>query len=409
MKSFNILLIHSMPPKKFRFKGVEEVELLFKNFYNSLNVVEHNFFVKPTEKMKRFDFDAIVLASTFFDRLTQPKNYKFLIKYYSFLKDKNSFKIGLPQDDYWCQETRDDWYSKNLHMIVSVFDKKQWPILYPKSIKKKLKIISGHTTYLTKEKFKNLDFISFANRENDIVYRTVGYPFFPNNIGMMKSKIGEIFYKNHKNDFKLNISNKEKDLIFGNKWITFLSNSKAVLGSNSGSSVIVRNHKHMKDLLAYKEKYLPQNLGAFEKDFFKKRDRDYEITCISPRNVEAAFTHTLQVLIEGDYSGILKKGKDYFSLKNDLSNTDELIRLINNPKKLEKITKSCYNRIKNSRTLYSDYLIRRIEKYLAEFVKKKGRRSKNIYKKSRNENFQLYLINFKFYLKFYVKKLLYNF
>jgi len=51
-----------MPPKKFRFKGVEEVELLFKNFYNSLNVVEHNFFVKPTEKMKRFDFEGIIYS-----------------------------------------------------------------------------------------------------------------------------------------------------------------------------------------------------------------------------------------------------------------------------------------------------------------------------------------------------------
>ena len=191
MKKFNILLIHSLPPKKFRFKGVEDVELLFKNFCSSSNVVEHNFFVKPTEKMKKFDFDAIVFASTFFDRFIELKNYKWLIKQYSFIKNKNSFKIGLPQDDYWCQETRDEWYSENLDMIVSVFDKKQWQILYPKSIENNLKIIRGHTIYLTQENFKKLEFISFEKRKYDIVYRTVGYPFFPNKFGMMKSQISE--------------------------------------------------------------------------------------------------------------------------------------------------------------------------------------------------------------------------
>ena len=408
MKNFNILLIHSLPPKKFRFKGVEDVELLFKNFCTSSNVIEHNFFIKPTEKMKRFDFDVIVLASTFFDRFTEPKNYKFLIKQYSFLKDKNSFKIGLPQDDYWCQETRDKWYSENLDMIVSVFDKKKWQILYPRSIKNNLKIIRGHTIYLTQENFKKFQFISFKNREYDIVYRTVGYPFFPNKFGMMKSQIGEIFYKKHKNDFNLNISNKEKDLIFGDKWISFLSNSKAVLGSNSGSSVIVRNHKHMKELLAYKKKYATEELGAFENDFFKKNDRGYKLSDISPRNIEAGITKTLQVLIDGEYGGILKKGKDYFSLNEDLSNTEELIQLLNDPKKIEKITKSCYNSIKNSKTLNSDILIKKIEKHIAKFVKKKDKRLLTVYKKSIKENFQLYLFTVKFYLKYYVKKALFK-
>ena len=408
MKNFNILLIHSLPPKKFRFKGVEEVELLFKNFYNSLNVIEHNFFVKPTKKMKRFDFDTIILSSTFFDRFTELKNYKWLIKHYSFLENKNSYKIGLPQDDYWCQEIRDEWYSRNLDMIVSVFDKKQWPILYPKSIKNGLKIIRGHTIYLTPNKFKKIEGIPFKKRENDIVYRTVGYPFFPNKFGMMKSQIGEMMYKKHQNDLRLDISNREKDLIFGHKWITFLSNSKAVLGSNSGSSVIVRNHKHMRDLLAQKEKYTVSDLWTFEKDFFEKSDRGYELTDISPRNIEAAMTKTLQVLIDGEYGGILRKGEDYFALNEDLSNTEELIQLLNNQKKTEKITNSCYNRIKNSKTLNSDNLIKRIEKHIAEFVKKKDRRSTSIYNKTLSEYFKNYLFIVKFYLKYYVKKALFK-
>ena len=162
----------------------------------------------------------------------------------------------------------------------------------------------------------------------------------------------------------------------------------------------------MQELLAYKKKYAKYELGAFENDFFKKNDRGYELSDISPRNIEAAITQTLQVLINGEYGGILKKGKDYFSLNEDLSNTEELIQLLNDSKKIEKITKSCYKTIKNSKTLNSDILIKKIEKHIAEFVKKKDKRSLTVYKKSIKENFQLYLFTVKFYLKYYVKKAL---
>jgi hypothetical protein len=400
-----ILLLHGMPPKKFRFKGVENLELLFKRKFNSEEIVEHNFYINPPKSLIKFDFDAIILTSTFLGKISHPKTYRRIKEKYSFIKNQRSLKIGLPQDDYWAQETRDNWYSENLDILISVFQRKYWAVLYPKSIEKKVKIIKGHTTYINKDSFTKINYKEFNQREYDVVYRTMGLPYFPNKIGLTKSLIGDFFLKKHKDDFKLNISHKEKDLIFGDDWIKFLANSKSVLGSSSGSSVILRNHHHISKLeKAKKDKMF--NYEKFEKSFFNKKDRNYNLTDISPRNIEAAKTMTLQILVEGDYGGILKKNIDYFCLKEDLSNSEELINLLNNPLELNKITKNCFERIINSESLNEDNLFDKIKREIHFFISKNPKQSKKFKLNKVNEflKYQIFVLkfNFKELLKFFL-------
>ena len=152
----------------------------------SQNIFFNIIFLFPTKAIKNYDFDVIILTSTFLERISNRKTYGRILKKYSFLEKKKSFKIGLPQDDYWGQNVRDEWYSKNLNLIISVFDKNQWPIIYPLSIKKNVKIIRGHTTYINSKKFKVIKNKSYNKRLNDIVYRTVGMPFFPNRYGLLR-------------------------------------------------------------------------------------------------------------------------------------------------------------------------------------------------------------------------------
>jgi len=399
---YKTLLIHGMPPKNYRFHGVEEIELLFIRHFKTSFVTEHNFFINPSNRIKNFDFEAIILTSTFLSKLSHPKSYNRLINKYAFIKNKNSIKIGLPQDDYWAQSIKDDWYSKNLDIIVSVFDKKHWPLLYPKSIKNKVKIIRGHTTYINKSNFSKWKNLPYSNRKYDVVYRTVGNPVFPNKLGLIKSKIGEIFKRKHETELKLNISKRRKDLIFGEKWLEFLSNSKAVLGSNSGSSIIIRNHDQMLKLIREKSKF-NDSLETFEESFFKKNDRNHCLTDISPRNIEAARTMTLQVLIEGDYGGVLKKDEDYFCLKEDLSNSSDLLKLLQNKFKVEKITENCYNRIKESETLCEENLIGVISNQIEHFLKKKPRSSNFIKEKTLFEKINYMIFNLKYLIKFQLK------
>jgi hypothetical protein len=55
---------------------------------------------------------------------------------------------------------------------------------------------------------------------------------------------------------------------------------------------------------------------------------DYGFTAISPRLFEAAQTKSAQLLVEGEYDGILEAERHYVPLREDMSNLDEALERI---------------------------------------------------------------------------------
>jgi spore maturation protein CgeB len=60
--------------------------------------------------------------------------------------------------------------------------------------------------------------------------------------------------------------------------------------------------------------------------FFKNRQNPVSGKAISSRHFEPIGTKTCQILIEGDYNGILKPDEHYISVKKDLSNIGDVIQ-----------------------------------------------------------------------------------
>jgi hypothetical protein len=52
-----------------------------------------------------------------------------------------------------------------------------------------------------------------------------------------------------------------------------------------------------------------------------------EIRAMSPRHLEAAAARTFQVLVEGDYSGVLEAGVHYQPVRRDLSDIEAALEL----------------------------------------------------------------------------------
>ena len=78
-----------------------------------------------------------------------------------------------------------------------------------------------------------------SQRTIDVGYRARKCPFFLGKKGIEKYLIGKYFL-DYTNDLNLssNISSKENDRLYGKEWIRFVSNCKATLGTESGSSFI---------------------------------------------------------------------------------------------------------------------------------------------------------------------------
>jgi hypothetical protein len=62
---------------------------------------------------------------------------------------------------------------------------------------------------------------------------------------------------------------------------------------------------------------------------------NHDFTVISPRVFEAAQTKTAQLLVEGEYDGILEADRHYMPLREDLSNLDEALERIADPAETE--------------------------------------------------------------------------
>src|SRR5262249_53162455 len=69
------------------------------------------------------------------------------------------------------------------------------------------------------------------------------------------------------------------------------------------------------------------------------------IQVISPRCFEAAALRTLMILYPGLYSGILEPWRHYVPLKRDHSNMDEVVAVVRDPIRAQKIIDAAYHEV----------------------------------------------------------------
>jgi hypothetical protein len=78
---------------------------------------------------------------------------------------------------------------------------------------------------------------------------------------------------------------------------------------------------------------------------------------VSPRHFEAAAFRVLQILFEGEYSGVLQPMVHYVPLRKDFSNFDEVIAVFRDPEARRAITDRAYaDLIESGRYSYAAFI-----------------------------------------------------
>jgi hypothetical protein len=344
-KKLNILLLHGLRNKNSWLSGVADVELMFPKYDKNNNYLVHSGVINLPQILKEFHFDAIIMMSTFIDLITHHGLNGHWIKQYSFLKKSEALKIVFSQDDYWFSDIRDKFYCDyNIDKLYSVCQPETWNELFPDFIKKNGIVSQGYTTYLTEFTKSLVNFDKpHTEREFDVVYRARKIPNAPNIHGWIKGEIGTWFLNAIRNKYvlKTDISTDSKSVIYGDDWYKFIGNSKSILGSNSGSSIRLRNKKIDLGI----KKYQNQNPEALTEEIVVSvvpiQDRNKNYTAISPRNLEAALIGTIQILTPGSYSNFLNPKEHYIPIMQDMSNIDEVLLSISDKEYCKKIIENC--------------------------------------------------------------------
>jgi hypothetical protein len=208
--------------------------------------------------------------------------------------------------------------------------------------------LTGYLDDKTVTKINNLA-QSSPIRTIDIGYRTGQADPTLGRLGYLKGQVAEIVrVKAAKTGLVTDISNRPEDIFLGDAWHKFLLRCKYTLGVESGSSILDRDGTLRQRILAYAATHPESDIDEIESACFPNQDEALGLSVIAPRHLEACATKTCQVLVEGKYNGILMPGIHYIELKNDYSNIDQVLQIIQQDQHRETIIERAYQDVVES-------------------------------------------------------------
>jgi hypothetical protein len=291
------------------------------------------------------DFHAIILDVTFLtarwaslDFLCARKNA------YAFVRESSAIKVAFPQDEYDCNALLDDWMCEwNVDVVFSVIAS-GWDVLYPR-YHMQGDIRLAYTGYID-ESLINWPSKPFHKRTIDIGYRAKKLPPYFGRVGQAKWTIGRDVARLGRNSgLNVDIELGDQGTLFGEEWLKFIGNSKFTLGANSGSSLLDPIGNIQRHVRAYLVDNPEANFDEVESACFPGQEGLHSFTAISPRVLEAALLNSAQILVDGEYSGIIKPSEHYIAIREDASNFEEVRSVMSDTGEVIKMISRCRDSI----------------------------------------------------------------
>jgi len=163
-------------------------------------------------------------------------------------------------------------------------------------------------------------------RSLDIGYRSRELPYWLGDLAREKRTIGDRFEGlAREHGLRSDISVRERDRLYGQRWLNFLVSSRCVLGSASGASVVDFTGEIRGQCAWYLSLHPEATYDEVKREFFADVDWKVVIDTVSPRVFEATALGCALVQLEGGYAGILQGEEHYICVKRDYSNASEVI------------------------------------------------------------------------------------
>ena len=285
-----------------------------------------------------------------------PKDWSNIISKFSGLK------VQIIQDEYrFINEMKAKMTELGISVIISSLEPKNSKLVYGENLPFVNMVITCIPGYIS-DNFFSLPKQPIAERPLDIVYR--GRLISPS-LGLFvyeKYLIGEQIKKVAKSyDLKVDISSEEQNRIYGNKWNTFIASARATLGVEGGASFFDFNGNITK---LVDEIYMNNPNADFHKvwdNLVRKYDGNIVHKTITPKLLEAIAAKTALILYPGKYREILLPERHYIELKQDLSNIDEVVKKIKDPKKLQEMVDRTYDEILHLNNISFNFFIEKID------------------------------------------------
>jgi len=267
-------------------------------------------------------------------------------EYFETLSD--AYKIAFFQDEFHgCPKRFGFLNTWNVNCVYSLYDPRYWDQLYLKYTKV-AKVRHTLTGYVDEAAFdyRNRWAKPGVARPIDVGYRARKLSLYMGAGAQEKWWVARDFLAHAAPlGLKTDISWREEDRIYGPNWYKFVASCRGMLGAESGVSITDPEG----DFIAkYRALVAEQPEITFEEvsdRLLQQYENNIPLRTISPRCFEAAALDTCQILLEGEYNGILVPWRHYLPLKRDFSNFDEVMRAFNDPATRGAVVEAAFNEL----------------------------------------------------------------
>jgi hypothetical protein len=370
----NILVLHALGDVANAPAFLVHHIFNLKNYCPENKYIYHDISLSLPEYVRDVVFDVIILDVTFLSKRWAPVDVFQQIKAdYEFVKYSESVKVAFPQDEYDCNQLLDEWLCDwRVDVVFSVISS-NWDVLYPRYHKVGV-IKLGYTGYVDEGLIKK-SCVPFSSRSVDVGYRAARLlPYF-GRIGENKWTIGRDFARYALEEkLVIDIVLGKHGTLNGSSWLDFINNCKFTLGANSGSSLLDPVGHIQRRVRAYCSSFPAAEFAEVEECCFKGLDGKYAFTAISPRVMEAAILNSCQILVEGEYSGIVVPWEHYIPIKHDASNFSEVFDAMQDQELVCRLIRNCREAILDAKYLRCSKRAETVFETIAD-----GSAQKNVY------------------------------
>jgi hypothetical protein len=209
----------------------------------------------------------------------------------------------------------------------------------------------------------------YSERTIDISFRGSKLPANFGSIGFLKGNVGELFLKNCADKtMNLDLSSDPSKLILGEKWLDFLEESRACLGTLSGSSLLDPFGEYRKRVNQYTAIYPNAEFQQIADTCFPAEDLKYSFTAISPRNIEAGILKTVQILQPGEYNGLMQPDIHYIPLILEKNAISDICKKVKDSHYMNKIATVCKDTLLSIPELRYKNHVKRIIDMISDLV-----------------------------------------
>ena len=297
-------------------------------------------------------FSSIVFHTTFLSTRWDLSLFAHLMKESQSLKHIRTIKLALPQDEFIHTDILCDFINEfEVDYVFSIFPESEWPKIYHRvnfDRTRFFKVLAGSLDDHAVSKIEKLSKGCF--RSIDIGYRAWHAAPWLGRHGLSKVRVAEIFkVRAPQAGLTTDISTRPQDVLLGDKWYRFLSRCKYTIGVPGGSSILDRDGTLKKKTEEFVRHHPDASFEEIEGACFPSQDGSLDAAVITPRHLEACATRTCQVLMEGEYNGILKPRKHYIELRRDFSNIEDVLEIIRQDTLRTEITERAFRDVVASR------------------------------------------------------------